>query len=295
MTGIDSYSTAASNNATATGGSVNWAEGQAAQSVNNSARQNMADLRSAFNDLMWFQYGTGTQGSGNIAVPAVYASGTSFTIAGVDVTSVYHAGRRVRAVGSSTGTIYGSISSSSFSTNTTVNVTWDSGSLSNETLVISLAQIPVTGTPVPAAAKGTITNDNAAAGNVGEFASSEIPIASEVTLTTGTIADVTSVSLTAGDWNVWGVVCFDPGGTTTLTRLQGWINTTSATAPTLPSGGAEAIQVLSGQTTSFLPTLPIGMRRLSLSATTTVYLSTIASFGTSTLKAFGGIYARRMR
>lgn len=151
MTGIDSWSVTPASNATADGGAINWAENQAPSTVNNTARQMLADERSRQNDLIWFQYGTGDQGAGNLAVPAVYSSGTAFTIAGVNVTAVYHAGRRVRAVGSGTGTIYGSISSSSFSTNTTVNVTWDSGSLSNETLVVSLSQIPVTGSPVPAA------------------------------------------------------------------------------------------------------------------------------------------------
>lgn len=152
MTGIDSWSTTPATNATADGGAINWAEGQAPSTVNNTARQMLTDVRNMANDLVWFQYGTGDQGSGNIAVPGVYASGTSFTIAGANVTAVYHAGRRVRAAGSGTGTIYGSISSSSFSTNTTVNVTWDSGSLSNETLVISLSQIPVTGKPLGSAA-----------------------------------------------------------------------------------------------------------------------------------------------
>jgi hypothetical protein len=50
-------------------------------------------------------------------------------------------------VGSTTGTIYGTISSSSFSTNTTVNFTWDSGSLQNETLAISVGPA-VTNTPI---------------------------------------------------------------------------------------------------------------------------------------------------
>lgn len=149
MTGIDSWSTTPATNATADGGSINWAEGQAPSTVNNTARQMLTDVRNMANDLIWFQYGTGDQGAGNIAVPGVYASGTSFTIAGVDVTAVYHANRRIKAVGSGTGTIYGSVSSSSFSSNTTVNVTWDSGSLSNETLTIYLSQVPVTGLPIP--------------------------------------------------------------------------------------------------------------------------------------------------
>lgn len=152
MTGTDSYSITPATNATADGGAINWAEGQPPSSVNNTARQWMADERSSFNDLQWFQYGTGDQGAGNIAVPSVYSSGTAFTITGADVTLVYHAFRRVRAVGVSTGTIYGTITSSSYNsgnTKTTVNVAWDSGGvLSNETLTISLSQSPMTGAPL---------------------------------------------------------------------------------------------------------------------------------------------------
>ena len=152
MTGVDSWSITPATNATADGGSINWAEGQAPSSVNNTARQMCADVRAQWNDNPWFQYGTGDQGAGNLAVPAVYASGTSFTIAGVDVTAKYIANARLRAVGSGTGTIYGSVSSSSFSTNTTVNVTWDSGSLSNETITVCLSMILPTGKPIPASA-----------------------------------------------------------------------------------------------------------------------------------------------
>lgn len=155
MTGIDSYSITPATNATADGGSINWAEGQPPSSVNNTARQMLADTRTSYNDLIWFQYGTGDQGAGNLAVPSVYASGTSFTITGADVTLVYTANRRVRAVGVSTGTIYGTIASSSYNsgnTKTTVVVVWDSGSLSNETLTISLSQIPATGSPLTSSA-----------------------------------------------------------------------------------------------------------------------------------------------
>ncbi len=145
MTGVNTYSVTASNNVEATT-QIDWDEGMSPGQVNNSARQNMADLRTAFNDLVWFRYG---KGDGPDTV--VYASSTSTTIAGADVTAVYHAGRRIKAVGSGTGTIYGAIASSSYSTGiTTVNYTWDSGSLSNETLTVYLSQLPVTGTPVPA-------------------------------------------------------------------------------------------------------------------------------------------------
>jgi hypothetical protein len=115
--------------------------------VNDSARQNMADIRAAFDDLIWFQYGAGSK-----APAPVYNSATSFKQAsGSDLSAVYHAGRRVKAVGSTTGTIYGAISSTSYgSGNQTVNVTWDSGNLANESLTIYLSQAAATGSPVGA-------------------------------------------------------------------------------------------------------------------------------------------------
>jgi len=89
----------------------------------------MKNTRDWFNDAQWIEYG---DGSG--AFTAAYASSTSFTINGANVTSVYHAGRRIKLTASTPGTIFGTISSSSFSTNTTVNVTWDSGSLASEAI-----------------------------------------------------------------------------------------------------------------------------------------------------------------
>jgi len=141
---VGKYDTTAANN-TATGtGSVSIAEGMLPSNVNNAMRDIMADVRQWYNSAEWIEYGDGA----GTYTPA-YSSGTAFTIASTDVTAVYHAGRRVKAVGSSTGTIYGSISSSSFSTNTTVNVSWDSGSLSSESLTIYIGITSATNTSMP--------------------------------------------------------------------------------------------------------------------------------------------------
>ena len=142
MAGIKDYSTTAGNN-TSVGG-VSIAEGMLPSNINNAFRAVTADMREWYNDAQWVIYGDG-DGSHTFA----YASGTSFTVNGANVTAHYHAGRRVKAVGSSTGTIYGTISSTSFSSNTTVNVTWDSGSLSSETLVIYLAILTQTNNSLP--------------------------------------------------------------------------------------------------------------------------------------------------
>lgn len=60
--------------------------------------------------------------------PFVFASGTSFTVTGVDVTATYHAGRRIRTVNTG-GTRYSTVSSSAFAANTTVNLVNDAGVL----------------------------------------------------------------------------------------------------------------------------------------------------------------------
>ena len=142
MAGIKDYSTTAGNN-TSVGG-VSIAEGMLPSNINNAFRAVTADMREWYNDAQWVIYGDG-DGSHTFT----YVSGTAFRVDGANVTAHYHAGRRVKAVGSSTGTIYGTISSTSFSSNTTVNVTWDSGSLSSETLVIYLAILTQTNNSLP--------------------------------------------------------------------------------------------------------------------------------------------------
>ena len=124
---IKDYSTTQSSNTSLN--TINVGEGMLPSNLNNAIRALMKNTRDWFNDAQWIEYG---DGSG--AYTAAYASATSFTINGSDVTSIYHAGRRIKLTASSPGTIFGTISSSSFSSNTTVNVTWDSGSLSNEAI-----------------------------------------------------------------------------------------------------------------------------------------------------------------
>ena len=127
MAGIKDYSTTQANNTDLNG--ISTAEGMLPSNLNNAIRALMKNTREWFNDSQWVEYG-----DGDGAYTASYASATSFTIAGVDVTAIYHADRRIKITATSPGTIYGTISSSTFSTDTTVNVTWDSGNLSNEAI-----------------------------------------------------------------------------------------------------------------------------------------------------------------
>jgi hypothetical protein len=148
MAGIKDYSSTAGGN-TSVGG-ISIAEGMLPSNINNAFRAMTADIREWYNDSQWVIYG-----DGDSAFTVTYASSTSFTVSSADVTSFYHVGRRIKAVGSSTGTIYGSITASSFSTNTTVTVNWDSGSLSNETLTIYVGALSKTNSSIPDAVIGS--------------------------------------------------------------------------------------------------------------------------------------------
>ncbi len=140
---------------------------------------------------------------------------------------------------------------------------------------------------------GTTTNNNASAGYVGEYIQVDVPTGSAVTLTvSGTIYDITHVSLTAGDWDVEGVVLSKPAGGTTTSLFSVWTSvTTTDPSPDETDGltnyGSTGTGVSTGGTT--------GTVRYSLSTTTSVYLSCAATFASSTMAAFGLIRARRVR
>lgn len=144
---------------------------------------------------------------------------------------------------------------------------------------------------------GTTTNDNAASGSVGQVVSSVVTQASPGSaLTTSTAANVTSISLTAGDWEVWGSVgVSNSGGATTVQRVAGWTSSTSATVPSGDELLTIELHYSSTIGTFGSPNTPVISKRYSLSGTTTVYLSIFAAFAVANLLPFGTIYARRIR
>lgn len=153
---------------------------------------------------------------------------------------------------------------------------------------VAITTTSITFSPTTGGIVGTTTNDNATTGKVGEFVSNVVPLASAVSCTTATARNVTSISLTAGDWDICGNIGYVVSGI--ATGLQGWISLTSATAPnySLTSILTSATSVASSA--YVVPTL-----RVSITSTTTVYLSCTATFSTSTVTACGTISARRVR
>ncbi|WP_433705785.1 hypothetical protein [Paraburkholderia sacchari] len=139
---------------------------------------------------------------------------------------------------------------------------------------------------------GTTTNDSAQAGSWGEY---QTATTSSVSMTSGTPLTITSVSLTAGDWDIQCDIVFNPAGTTTMQNASAGVSLTNNTL----SGLGSTFQIVTGTTTGLGTGQPqyfsSPITRESLAATSTVYCVGNAGFGTSTLTANGLIRARRIR
>jgi hypothetical protein len=144
---ISNYSTTSSNNTLIN--SISIAEGMLPSDVNNAIRNELADLRTYANDKEWFRVG---DRNANNQTPCTFtrASSTSVTVASTNVISDYHVGRRIKVVGTNTSTIYGVIATASFSTNSTITFTFDSGSIhSGDTTVDVFVGSPYVNPAIP--------------------------------------------------------------------------------------------------------------------------------------------------
>lgn len=136
---LEHWSSSASGNASPPG--INYAEGQAPSSLNNSAREMMAQMRAKYYPTEWVWVK-------NSATASV-ASQTTFKVAG-DQTAQFEANRRVRLTGGS-ATRFASVTSASYTTETTVTIVVDSGSLSASMSVVAISAVDQNATPAAAA------------------------------------------------------------------------------------------------------------------------------------------------
>lgn len=134
------------------------------------------------------------------------------------------------------------------------------------------------------AIQGTSTNTAAAAGYVGEFMSASNTTASPIVFTASVAKTLQSITLTAGDWDVWGNIYWSG---TTVTGGVVSINTTTNTHADLSLAGYINPVVTSANLGICAP-----QQRFLVSGSTTVYIVGSVS-GTGTLNGSGGIYARR--
>lgn len=130
--------TAASNNSTPPDG---WPEGQAPSTVNDCAREMMAAIRTAFQDLAYVDQD----------LTPTFVTASSFTVPG-DQTSAIHAGRRLKIFDGTAGvatTIYATVATASFTAVTTIHISADGGQLTSSLSSFAISIIPRDNSPLP--------------------------------------------------------------------------------------------------------------------------------------------------
>lgn len=164
-------------------------------------------------------------------------------------------------------------------------------------LFVDAPRSQTVGPTVPIAGQivGTATNDSAAAGNIGEYVVSTVLAGSQVSLTSGAQTNITSISLTPGDWDIWFNGVFSAGGTTNSTLLTFSISSTTGTADLTPPHFGAVPTPTAGLVGGLGLNAVAGPFRVSLSATTTYFAVAQTTFTISTLAGYGSLQARRRR
>lgn len=121
-------------------------------------------------------------------------------------------------------------------------------------------------------------------------------VGAAVALLSNATVNVTSLPLTAGDWDVSGEVWFAFAGSPSLVSIIGaGITAASATMPTTPSPNTARNQVNNSNLSAQMQVLPLATTRISLAAPTTIYLVATDNFTGGSSSVYGQINARRAR
>jgi hypothetical protein len=146
---------------------------------------------------------------------------------------------------------------------------------------------------------GVATNSSAAAGVIGEVITAVTTSGAAVTLATGSATPITSITLTAGDWDLWGVVDYTLQAATSVTYMeQGtYTNASCSTAPSFDGQDTHSTfeTAANVMTATVDPGWLIPNQVVSLSGSTKICLIAKSAFTAGTAKAYGTITARRMR
>lgn len=141
---------------------------------------------------------------------------------------------------------------------------------------------------------GTNTNDNAAAGFVGEYIESVISTPTAWPVATTVWGDATTISLTAGDWDITGFVQYLQNGAT-VSQFDVAISVNSGITTTDQIEGSNQIGAATAGALAINRGGVVPAYRKSLSGTTTIYLKLRATFAVATPNYQCRISARRMR
>jgi trimeric autotransporter adhesin len=135
---------------------------------------------------------------------------------------------------------------------------------------------------------GSTSGTGVAAGFIGQIITSNVPFGSAVALSNSVAANVTSISLTAGNWMISGIIIY----TDTNTGFQVFSSGISSVSATLQEPYVELAPESS--TVGSQAGVPVNNIFVSLSSSTTYYLVGSAAFISGAVTAFGQITAIRI-
>lgn len=169
---------------------VDWREGQAPSTVNNTGRAMMTQVRTQWENAQWFDYND----------TPVRKTATTFSLSGTH-TATYHIGRRLRFTDGGS-TKHGVITAQTFSGGTEVTVSLSTGTLSTSlsavaVAILSAVDVSLPNSSVARAALGLGTGDSP------QFTGIELGAATDTTLTRAS----------GGDINIEGNIAYRAGGT----------------------------------------------------------------------------------
>lgn len=143
---------------------------------------------------------------------------------------------------------------------------------------------------------GFTDGSSAPVGSVGEIMYSEVLSSAPTAILTNTIVPLTTISLSAGDWELHGSAGFTGGATTMVKYYHVWIASTTGTEPNSAivngrSFGTVGVAIYAQG--NFGITIRDGF--LQAAGTTTIYLNVRSIFTISTTSSYGRVWARRVR
>ena len=172
------------------------------------------------------------------------------------------------------------------SATTAVELAYSSGVTSAIQTQLNAKQATLTAGQLP----GTATNDSATAGNVGEFIISAV--SSVAASASSSFSDITSISLTAGDWDVTLFMTVNSTNVGSVAYVAVGISST----PGNNAAGLANYSTLASSNLVGSPTvLIIPALRVTISTTTTYYAKGYSSYSGTTPYYAGRLSARRVR
>ncbi|MDT0176858.1 hypothetical protein Q9R34_12515 [Enterobacter sp. BRE11] len=133
--------------------------------------------------------------------------------------------------------------------------------------------------------KGVTDGSSATAGEIGEALQNTTLTTSMVS---STAVNLSTISLTPGEWDVFGVVSIRPNSAT-LAQIIAGLSTSSAASPVFPN------RTVVSSSATLVQEFNTPIVRYNVTTSTTIYLVASAGFSSGTVTGDGYLKARRVR